>query len=44
MVEEIMKEVQAGIVTFLYRSKEDKLNNTVAQNEFIESIIHDKAV
>ena len=43
-VEEILREVQAGIVTFLYSSKEEQLNNAVALKEYIESIIHDKAV
>ena len=43
-VEEILGEIQAGIVTFLYSSKEEQLNNAVALKEYIESIIHDKAV
>ena len=43
-VEEILGEIQAGIVTFLYSSKEKQLNNAVALKEYIESIIHDKAV
>lgn len=38
-VEEIMGEIQAGIVTFLYSSKEEQLNNAVALKEYIESII-----
>jgi len=43
-VEEILEEVREGIVTFLYSSKEEQLNNAVALKEYIESIIHDKAV
>ena len=43
-VEEILEEVQAGIVTFLYSSKEEQLNNAVALKEYIESIIDTKAV
>ena len=43
-VEEILGEIQAGIVTFLYSSKEEQLNNAVALKEYMESIIHDKAV
>lgn len=43
-VEEILEEVREGIVTFLYGSKEEQLNNAVALKEYIESIIHDKAV
>ena len=43
-VEEILGEIQAGIVTFLYSSKEEQLNNAVALKEYIESIFHDKAV
>jgi len=44
LVKEILGEVHAGIVTFLYSSKEEQLNNAVALKEYIESIIHDKAV
>ena len=43
-VEEILGEIQAGIVTFLYSSKEEQLNNAVALKEYIESITGDKAV
>ena len=43
-VEEMLREIQAGIVTFLYSSKEEQLNNAVALKEYLESIIHDKAV
>ena len=43
-VEEILGEVQAGIVTLLYSSKEEQLNNAVALKEYIASRIHDKAV
>ena len=43
-VEEVLKEVREGLVTFLYSSKEEQLNNAVALKAYIESIIHDKAV
>lgn len=43
-VEELVAEVEAGTVTFLYSSKEDRLNNAVALKEYIESIIQDKTV
>lgn len=43
-VEGILEEVREGVVTFLYSSKEERLNNAVALKEYIESIIHDKAV
>jgi len=43
-VEEILEEVREGVVTFLYSSKEEQLNNAVALKEYIESIIHDEAV
>ncbi|MCH5378141.1 MAG: DUF488 domain-containing protein [Planctomycetes bacterium] len=43
-VEEILREVKAGIVTFLYSSKEERLNNAAALKQYIESLIHDKAV
>ena len=43
-VEEILGEIQAGIVTFLYSSKEEQLNNAVALKEYMESTIHNKAV
>ena len=43
-VEEILGEIQAGIVTFLYSSKEEQLNNAVALKEYMESMIHDKDV
>ncbi len=36
-VEEIVKEVRAGAVTFLYSSREDQRNNAVALKEYIES-------
>ena len=42
-VEEIVAEVQAGTVTFLYSSKEERLNNAIALREYIESIIDAKA-
>jgi len=43
-VVEILEEVREGVVTFLYSSKEEQLNNAVALKEYIESIIHDEAV
>ena len=43
-VEEILGEVQAGIVTVLYSSKEEQLNNAGALKEYIEAIIHTNAV
>ena len=43
-VDKILQEVQTGSVTFLYSSKEERLNNAVALKEYIESIIHDRAV
>lgn len=43
-VEEILGEIQAGIVTFLYSSKEEQLNNAVALKEYMESMIHDRDV
>ncbi len=43
-VEELLAEVQAGTVTFLYSSKEERLNNAVALKEYIESIIQAKVV
>lgn len=44
VVEEILEELRKGVVTFLYSSKEEQLNNAVALKDYIESIIHDKAV
>ncbi len=38
-VENIMAEIEAGDVTFLYSAKEDRLNNAVALKEYIESKI-----
>ena len=38
-VERLSEEVRSGIVTFLYSSKEEQLNNAVALKEYIESII-----
>ena len=43
-VEELLAEVQAGIVTFLYSSKENRRNNAVALKEYVESIIQAKAL
>jgi uncharacterized protein YeaO (DUF488 family) len=43
-VEKLLSEVQAGTVTFLYSSKEERLNNAVALKEYIESIIQAGAV
>jgi uncharacterized protein YeaO (DUF488 family) len=44
LVEEMIGEVLAGVVTFLYSSKEKRLNNAVALKEYMESIVHDKSV
>ena len=41
IIEEIMEEVRAGAVTFLYSSKEEQLNNAVALKEYIETILDD---
>lgn len=41
VVAEIVEEVRSGVVTFLYSSKEEQLNNAVALKEYIESVIHD---
>jgi len=43
-VEDLLAEVQAGTVTFLYSSKEERLNNAVALKEYIESIIQTKVI
>ena len=43
-VEQLLAEVQGGVVTFLYSSKEEQLNNAVALKEYIERIIEAKAV
>ena len=40
IVEGFIAEIQAGVVTFLYSSKEERLNNAVALKEYLESIIH----
>jgi len=39
IVGEIIEEVPAGVVTFLYSSKEEQLNNAVALREYIEIIL-----
>ena len=44
LVEQILGEIQTGVVTFLYSSKEEQLNNAAALKEYMESIIHDKSV
>ncbi|GMT45364.1 MAG: hypothetical protein IEMM0006_1196 [bacterium] len=38
-VEDILAEVEAGVVTFLYSAKDERLNNAVALKEYIESKI-----
>jgi len=43
-VEKLLAEVEAETVTFLYSSKEQKLNNAVALKEYLESMISAKAV
>lgn len=40
LVEQLLAEVRKGKVTFLFSSKEEKLNNAVALKEFVESIMH----
>ncbi len=42
-VKELLAEVEAGLVTFLYSSKEERLNNAIALREYIELIIDAKA-
>lgn len=37
-VDEVVAVVRAGVVTFLYSSREDQRNNAVALKEYIESI------
>jgi len=39
VVESILAEVETGVVTFLYSSKEGRLNNAVALKEYIDSKI-----
>ena len=41
-VDGFLAEFQSGTVTFLYGSKETRLNNAVALKEYIESIIQAK--
>ncbi|WP_294953842.1 DUF488 domain-containing protein [Sulfurovum sp.] len=43
-VEKLLSIIQAETVTFLYSSKEQKLNNAVALKEYFESIIPANAV
>ncbi len=43
-VEDVLGEVQAGRVTFLYSSKEEHLNNAVTLKEYMESIVDAKTV
>ena len=43
-VEELLAGARAGTVTFLYSSKEQRLNNAVALKEYLESRIRAKAV
>jgi uncharacterized protein YeaO (DUF488 family) len=43
-VDEIVEEVRNGVVTFLYSSKEEKLNNAVVLKEYIESMINNDKV
>ena len=43
-VEELLAEAQAETMTFLYSSKEQKLNNAVALKEYLEAIIPARAV
>jgi len=43
-VEALLNNIQAGMVTFLYSSKERQLNNAVALKEYMESMIDDQAI
>jgi uncharacterized protein YeaO (DUF488 family) len=43
-IEKLLREIQAGIVTFLYSSKENQRNNAVALKEYLEATLHAKAV
>ncbi len=42
-VEDILAEVEVGVVTFLYSAKEEHLNNAVALKKYIESKTQDTA-
>ena len=37
IVEELLREVRTGVVTFLYSSREKQLNNAVALKEYLET-------
>ncbi len=39
IVKKFIEELRADIVTFLYSSKEEQLNNAVALKEYIETIL-----
>ncbi len=39
MVEDLLRQVRSGVVTFLYSSKEKQLNNAVALKEYLETLI-----
>ncbi len=41
-IESLLAEIQSGTVTFLYSSKERRLNNAVALKEYIESVIRSR--
>ena len=43
-IEAIVAEIQAGVVTFLYSSKEEKLNNAVALKQYLEELADTRAV
>lgn len=43
-IEAIVTEIQAGVVTFLYSSKERKLNNAVALKQYLETIADTRGV
>lgn len=43
-VEELSGIIQTGVVTFLYSSKEEQLNNAVALKEYMELFARDKVV
>jgi uncharacterized protein YeaO (DUF488 family) len=40
ILEELLKEIRTGEVTFIYSSKERQLNNAVALKEYVETLPH----
>lgn len=43
-VDVVLREVEAGVVTFLFSSKEEQWNNAVALKKYIEAIFQNKAI